>query len=141
VHLPDNELEGFFRNNFPEYYNDPANRTYLSKLTVSGERMLIRKLSIEKARNWWKSASRDWKRLDALKEALNSQDEKRQVKALFYLRNGRTRCEGLTEKYYKSQLGNTVRKLSRVEVGRVSEHAKLIMLDSDFDWLSIKPVG
>lgn len=140
IHLPDNELAGFIRNNFPEYYNDPVNRASLDELTVPGERKLIRTLSIEKARKWWNSASSGWNRLDALREALNSQDDKCQVKALFYLRNGNTLCKGLTEKYYKSNLENTVKKLSRVKQGRVSEHAKLIMLDSDFDWLSIKPV-
>jgi hypothetical protein len=32
-------------------------------------------------------------------------------------------------------------RLSKSETNRVSENAKLIMLDSDFDWLSIKPVN
>ena len=140
IHLPDNELEGFISGNFPEYFNNPSNRTHLEELTASGERTLIRKLSIEKAKNWWNSASQGWNRLDALHEALNSQDEKCQVKALFYLRNGRTRCEGLTEKYYRTHLESIIKKLAKVKLGRVSENAKLIMLDSDFDWLSIKPV-
>ena len=120
IHLPDNELTGFIRNNFPEYYNDPSNRSSLEELTVSGKRKLIRTLSIDKTKKWWNHASEGWNRLNAIQEALNSQDEKCQVKALFYLRNGRTQCTGLTEKYYKSHLESTIRKLARIDQGRVS---------------------
>lgn len=140
IHLPDNELTGFIRDNFPDYFNNPLNRTHFDELTVSGKRKLIRTLSIEQVNNWWKTAAESWNRLEALESALNSEDEKCQVKALFYMRNGKTKCNGLNERFYKTRLENSVKKLSKVDLGRVSEHAKLIMLDSDFDWLAIKPV-
>jgi hypothetical protein len=139
IHLPDKELDGFIRTCFPEYTDNPANLTHLEQLTSSGKRKLIRTLSIERVKNWWKAASKNWSRLDALDEALNSQDEKCQVKALFYIRYGTTRCSGLNEKYYKTHLESSIRKLSKAELSRVSEHAKLILLDNDADWLSIKP--
>jgi hypothetical protein len=141
IHLPDNELLDFIRTSFPEYYNNPVNRRQLDELTVPGKRKLIRSLSIERVRDWWKISSQRWNRLDALVEALNSQDEKSQVKALFYLRNGKTNCRGLDENYYKSYMEQVIMKLSKAALNRVSENAKLIMLDSDFDWLSIKPVN
>ena len=140
IHLPDNELSGFIRDNFGDYCNNPANRRQVEELSVTGKRKLIRTLSIERVKNWRQNASAEWNRLNALEEALKSQDEKCQVKALFYLRNGKTRCAGLNENFYKTQLESTVMKLTRVTLGRVSENAKLIMLDSDFDWLRIKPV-
>jgi len=140
IHLPDNELTGFIQNNFPDYFNNPANHTQYEELTASGKRRLIRSLSIEQVNNWWKTVAASWNRLDALENALNSKDEKCQVKALFYMRYGITKCKGLNERYYRTRLDNSIKKLSRVDLGRVSEHAKLIMLDSDFDWLAIKPV-
>ncbi len=140
IHLPEYELTDFIRNNFTEYYNNPINHKQIEELSTPGKRKLIRTLSIERVKTWWQTASTGWNRLGALEEALKSQDEKCQVKALFYLRNGKSSCPGLNETYYKTQLESTVMKLSRVETGRVSEHAKLIMLDSDFDWLSIKTV-
>jgi len=138
IHLPDDELSDFIRLNFGEYYSNPANRRQMEELSAMGKRKMIRALSIEKVRDWWQKNHSGWNRLDALGEALKSQDEKCQVKALFYIRNGRTSCKGLDENYYKSHLEDTVKELSMVETGRVSEHAKLIMLDSDFDWLTIK---
>jgi hypothetical protein len=113
----------------------------VNELTVSGKRKLIRSLSIEQAKNWWQISSQSWNRLTALEEALYSQDEKCQVKALFYMRYGKTLCKGLNEDFYKSRLESTIMKLTKAELNRVSENAKLIMLDSDYDWLSIKPVN
>jgi hypothetical protein len=141
IHLPDNELIDFIIKTFPDYYGTPVNRRQLDELTISGKRKLIRSLSINRAKEWWQNASQGWNRLNALEEALISQDEKCQVKALFYMRNGKTLCKGLDETFYKSQLEQTVMKLSKVALNRVSENAKLIMLDSDFYWLSIKPVN
>jgi len=141
IHLPANELIDFIRKSFPAYYNNPVNRRQLDEFNESGKRKLIRSLSIEQVKEWWQMSSQQWSRLYALEQALNSYDEKCQVKALFYLRNGKTRCNGLDESFYKSRLENVVMKLSKVEISRVSENAKLIMLDSNYDWLSIKPVN
>jgi hypothetical protein len=141
IHLPYNELSDFIYKSFPDYIDNTVNQRHLAELTESGKRKLIRSLSIERVKEWWKSDSLRWNRLNALEYALNSQDEKCQVKALFYMRNGKTRCSGLDEKYYKSHLEQVVMKLSKESLNRVSENAKLIMLDNDFEWLSIKPVN
>ncbi len=141
IHLPAEELTGFISKTFPEYYGLQTNRAQTDKLDETGKRKLILTLSIEKARKWWQSVAKPWNRLAALEQSLKSTDEKSQVKALFYLRNGRTACKGLTQKYYKSKLEKTIMKLTKSETNRVSENAKLIMLDSDFDWLSTKPVN
>ncbi len=140
IHLPDAELSVFINHTFPDYTSIPSNQRQMEELSVAGKRRLIRTLSIERVKNWWKTAAAGWTRLDALEEALNSSDEKCQVKALFYLRNGKTICKGLDEHYYKLKLEPLIMKLTNVETGRVSENAKLIMLDSDFDWLALKPV-
>jgi len=140
IHLPADELVGFLDRNFPEFSAKEGNRNKMNQLDEEGKRMLIRDLSIEKAKLWWQSSSKQWNRLSALEQALNSGDEKSQVKALFYLRNGVTYCKGLTQKFYKTKLSKVVERLSKSGTGRVSENAKLIMLDSDFSWLEIKPV-
>ncbi|MBN1145486.1 MAG: hypothetical protein JXA72_13735 [Bacteroidales bacterium] len=141
IHLPAEELIGFISKTFPDYYGIQTNRNNTDKLDETEKRKLIRTLSIEKAKKWWQAVAKPWNRLTALELSLKSTDEKRQVKALFYMRNGKTACKGLTQKFYKSKLEKTVMKLSKSETNRVSENAKLIMLDSDFDWLSLKPVN
>lgn len=138
VHLPDGELSDFIRKNFTEYFNAPGNQTQVDQMNENDKRLLIRNLSIERARKWWADSSKQWNRLNALVQALNSSDEKTQVKALFYLRNGKTVCEGLNQKFYRAKLSKPIERLSKSATSRVSENAKLVMLDSDFSWLAIK---
>jgi len=138
IHLPEDELTGFIQYNFPEFYDNSRNKQGLNKMTVAEKRELIKSLSIKKAKGWWKQQSDGWSRLDALISALQSSDEKRQVKALFYIRNGRTLCTGLTREFYQTHMESIVRSLSKVDLKRVSENAKLIMMDMDFEWLNMK---
>jgi hypothetical protein len=138
IHLPEDELTGFIQYNFPEYCDNTRNKQGLNKMTVDEKRELIKSLSIKKAQSWWKQQPDNWTRLDALVSALQSADEKRQVKALFYIRNGKTRCSGLTKTFYQTNIENIVRALSKVDLKRVSENAKLIMLDMDYEWLDMK---
>jgi hypothetical protein len=58
--------------------------------------------------------------------------------ALFYIRNGKTKCSGLDKSVYESKIKKRIRELSNVKLQRVSEHAKLILLDDDLDWLKMK---
>jgi hypothetical protein len=141
IHLPGNELSTFIKSNFSDYYAITENQSQLQSISEDEKRVLIRTLSVEKAKAWWQSSAKQWTRIASLEQALNSSDEKNQVKALFYLRNGKTLCKGLNQKFYKTRLSKTVEKLSKSETNRVSENAKLIMLDSDFSWITIKPVN
>lgn len=140
VHLPADELAGFIRKYFPEYGNAPDHKKPAT-MTEDEKRNLIRTLSIEKAKKWWQSSAKQWNRLSALEQALYSADERSQVKALFYLRNGKTQCKGLNQRFYKTRLAKQITILSRSETNRVSENARLIMHDTEFEWLSIKPVN
>ena len=138
IHLPEDELTGFIEYNFPDYCDNSRNKQGLNKMTAPEKRRLIKSLSIKKAQSWWKQQSDSWNRLDALVSALQSTDEKCQVKALFYIRNGKTRCSGLTKTFYQDNIENIIRELSKVDLKRVSENAKLIILDIDFEWLEMK---
>ena len=138
--MPDNELTIYIRFTFPGYYNNSTNRKQLETMPVEEMRNLIRDMGISNAKEWWEHASGNWTRINALAEALESNDEKRQAKALFYLRNGKTRCPGLNKSYYKVHFENTVIELSKVNLDRISENAKLLLLDTNLDWLSLKPI-
>ncbi|MBN1415167.1 MAG: hypothetical protein JW973_08720 [Bacteroidales bacterium] len=140
IHLPDNELNDFIRNNFAEYYNRSGNRQEFENMSANEKRKLIRSLSIKAAQTWWNKKSENWNRLDALVDALKSDNEKCQVKALFYMRNGKTRCSGLTREFYKTNLESVVRILAKDDLKRISENAKLILMDIDFEWITMKSV-
>jgi hypothetical protein len=66
IHLPDNELTDYIRFSFPEYYNNSANRKEIDKMSVADKRKLIRSISIDRARSWWKKSAQGWNRLEAL---------------------------------------------------------------------------
>jgi hypothetical protein len=140
VHIQEDRLISFIKNNFTDYYIIPGNRDKLEKLTIHEKRNLIKDMSVKKAIEWWKRESKNWNRLSALIGALRSDDEKRQVKALFYIRNGRTQCTGLTKSFYKRNIHHIINELSKVQLKRVSEHAKLILLDTRYEWLKMKQI-
>ena len=138
IHIQESKLIDYIKFSFPEYYNNSSNRQKLENSSTLEKRDLIMKLSYDKVINWWKKESGNWNRFNAIMDALNSTDEKRQVKALFYIRNGTTKCAGLTKDKYESEIRDKINELSKVKLKRVSEHAKLILLDKNYEWLNIK---
>lgn len=138
IHIQENRLLNYIKFTFPEYYNNSINRENLENSSTTEKRTIINKLSHDKVIDWWKKESKNWNRLDALVDALNSADEKRQVKALFYLRNGNSKCTELTKDVFDSKIKERIIELSKVKLKRVSEHAKLILLDEKYEWLKMK---
>lgn len=139
VHIQSDKLIDFIKFNFPKYYNNSKNRQLIEKSSEKERRDIIRKLSAQEAEKWWEDQDGKWSRFTALIQALKSEDEKRQAKALFYIRNGKTMCTGLTRESYKAQIENVVIELSKSPLKRISEQSKLILLDTEFDWLALKP--
>ncbi len=138
IHLPAEDVRDFIKITFPNYYNNSNNRKKIEKATDDELRSIILELSVNQAEKWWKESQGSFSRLNALVAALQSYDEKRQVKALFYMRNGTSSCDGLTTEFYDDKLIKEVSRLSRSNIMRISEHAKLIMLDTSLEWLKIK---
>lgn len=138
IHLPKDELITYVKMTFPAYYNNSSNRKKLETASAEELRAIAQKLSIDAVKDWWDEEGDSWNRLDALVKALKSFDEKRQVKALFYMRNGETKCDGLTKEFYYEEISKEIVRLSGSSVQRISEHAKLILLDSKLEWLTMK---
>jgi len=141
INIPDQELTDFIQYNYKESYSGQTNKQNLENMSASEKRKLIRSLSIKKAQEWWSRNSGHWNRLDALVESLQSADEKCQAKALFYMRNGKTQCTGLTKAFYQARLEPMIRELAKNDLKRISENAKLILMDMDFEWLELKTVN
>ena len=139
-HLTDkNELITIIKYTFPEYYSNSTNRKDIENGSVKEIRKTLMKLSLLKVNKWWDKEKDSWNRLSALLAALQSYDEIRNIKALFYIRNGRTLCPGLTKDYYIEEISREIVRLSGSEIKRISENAKLILLDVKYEWLEIKP--
>ena len=138
VHLPKEDLITHIKMTFPKYYNNSSNRKKIETATDADLRSIAQNLSVTAVKDWWEMEAGTWTRLTALVEALKSFDEKRQVKVLFYMRNGETKCDGLTRDFYYEEISKEIVRLSGSDVQRISEHAKLILLDSKLDWLEMK---
>lgn len=137
-HQADEELVTFIKLTFPDYYNNSTNRRKIESSTGPQLRGIIHKLSVKNVKDWWEQEGDEWTRLQALLDALQSFDEKRQVKALFYMRNGTSKCTGLTKEYYIDNISKEVVRLSSSDTKRVSEHARLILFDTKYVWLDMK---
>jgi hypothetical protein len=135
--LPEDQMN-FIKVTFPAYYNNANNRKKLESSSDAELGNIIFKLSVKNAKDWWASEGSHWTRLQALVDALKSFDEKRQVKALFYMRNGETNCTGLTKEYYIDNIAKEIVRLSGSDTQRVSEHASNILSDTKFQWLETK---
>lgn len=138
IHLPEDMMISHIKMTFPEYYNNSSNRKKLENASGETLRKVAQELSIKATKEWWASESSKFSRLNELVKSLQSFDEKRQVKALFYMRNGVTKCNGLTKDYYYEEIAKEIVRLSGSDVKRIAEHAKLILLDSKLDWLLMK---
>ncbi len=138
IHLPQEELITHIKVTFPAYYNNTTNRKKLETATEAMLREIAQALAVKAAKTWWEEYGKNFTRLKSLVDALKSFDEKRQVKALFYLRNGTTKCNDLTRDYYYEEISKEIVRLSGSDVQRISENAKLILLDSKLEWLSLK---
>lgn len=138
IHLPQDMMITHLKLTFPDYYNNSSNRKEIEKSSAEDLRQLALKLSIKKASKWWESSGDNWTRLQALTDALTSYDEKRQVMALYYIRNGETKCNGLTKDYYIEEISKEIVRMSASDVQRISENAKLILHDNKFEWLDNK---
>lgn len=138
IHLPEDMMINHIKLTFPEYYNNSANRNKLENASYSALRKIAQEQAVRAVSDWWISENMQFSRLNELVEALKSFDEKRQVKALFYMRNGNTKCDGLTKEYYYEEIAKEIVRLSGSDVKRIAEHAKLILLDSKLEWLDMK---
>lgn len=137
-HLAPEDQMNFIKVTFPEYYNNANNRKVLEASSEAELGNIIYKLSVKNALDWWEEEGSSWNRLLALTQALKSFDEKRQVKALFYLRNGETKCTGLTREYYFENIAKEIVRLSSSDTQRVSEHSLNILSDTKLLWLENK---
>lgn len=137
IHDRDENLITHIKIDFKEFLST----SYLSKLekmTPDELREEMRKMAVKKAENWWLNESTDWKRLHGIIDALHSDDSRRQILALQYLKSGESSCKGLTIETYLDELKGRIKYLSKSKIKRISEQAIFILSDNDFEFIRIK---
>lgn len=91
-----------------------------------------------KAKEWWAAAGPSWRRFDELLKALRSDSPARQASAMQWLRNGGTRCEGLTVQSYNQIILPEVERLSKSADERVRTEADYLLKDKQGWWYKNK---
>lgn len=81
-------------------------------------------LSVEKAKQWWFNNKKHWNNLEALKEALYSEDEFRISAAIRHLRYPNYNIDGFTDSYYLRELKPRLEQLATSENESISFQAK-----------------
>jgi len=110
--------------------NDPSK--------TSDTKKQIRTQAVSRAKAWWQKAQGSWNRFDAVLEALRSNDPVRQHWTLNWIRNGRTKCDGLTVESFKKSIVPEAEKLSKSSDESVRDQAKYLLDDKGGRWLKYK---
>ena len=82
------------------------------KLKNQDSKKQARTLAIEKAKDWWQTTKKPWKRFEAVEVGLKSNDRKLQYRIFQWLRNGHTKCDGLTLVTFDQLLLPIIKQLS-----------------------------
>ena len=110
--------------------NDPSKTTEIKKR--------LRAEAVARVKTWWQNAHASWNRFDAILEALRSDDPVRQHWTLNWIRNGRTKCDGLTVDNFKRSIVPEARKLLKSKDEDVRAQAKYLLEDKEGWWLKYK---
>jgi hypothetical protein len=97
-------------------------------------------MAVERAQTWWKTAKGSWTRLRGLIEALKSENVRRQISAILYLRHSVDPCEGLEPGTFDKTIRPIVRQLADSKNQEVSEQACLLLDDNEYWWWRWKDV-
>jgi len=118
------DLIQLHKDNYEEYIKTENN-------DVNFERESFKKLSssINKATEWWIQNEEDWTNLKAIKEALFSDDVKRQFNVISHLRYPNYESKGLTIKFYEEVLELRIKELTNSKDESVAHQAKLKLED------------
>lgn len=118
--ITDVDLIQVHKDNYEEYIQT-------GKHDINFERESFEKLekTIKKATDWWIENQDNWTNIEAVKEAINSNDVTRQMNALQHLRYPNYTSKGLTDEYYEKELKPIVEKLKSSNDEEIAKQARL----------------
>lgn len=137
IHDRDEKLLEHIKQEYKKYLS----QDYLNKLeksTPAEIRNEMKKMASKKAAEWWEENEKEWDRFQGIVDALHSSNNRRQILALQYLRTGKSKCDGLTIESYLDNIKDRVAYLSKSNINRIAEQAKLVLNDHDFEFIKIK---
>lgn len=98
-----------------------------AKLKDQDSKQRTRTLAIQSAKDWWHGIKKSWKRFDTIVEALSGSDIGLQYRVFQWLRNGRTKCDGLSLESFDLEILPLVLRLSKSENTSIREEANMLI--------------
>lgn len=105
--------------------------TYDFKISPDAKRKI--KETNEKALKWWKENESSWTRLEGIQDAIESNDPRRVMDALQYLRFGEYCITGLDKKYFVEKIEPIIVELAESTNIDIKQDAQLILEDVHVD--------
>jgi len=136
--ISEEKLMNLHIQNYNSYLQTGSHGVDFKDKTPRQQLITYRLMLADKVSKWWNENKDTWSRFNAIKEALSSADEERQVEALDYLRHGMTKCDGLTLDNYLEEIKPLVEKIKRGESERAALQAKHLLNDKEYYWFKIK---
>ena len=81
----------------------------------------------DKVAAWWQLHKTNWTRLDAIKDALQSNNKRRLLRVIEYLQSGETPCDGLTTDVYAQSIKPFVILLKKTTDKSVKDAAEQLL--------------
>lgn len=88
-----------------------------------------RQLMANNVAAWWHQNKAHWTRLNAIEEALKSNNKNRLLKVIAYLQNGETQCDSLTIEVYLQTIKPLVTSLKQSQYQTVKDEAEQLLKD------------
>ena len=136
--ISEEKLMNLHIQNYNSYLQTGSHDVDFKDKTPREQLITYRLMLADSVSRWWDSNKNIWTRFEAIKEALSSADEERQVEALDYLRHGETKCDGLTLENYLEEIQPLVQRIKQGESERAALQAKHLLDDKEYYWFKIK---
>jgi hypothetical protein len=98
----------------------------------------IRAQASSRAKTWWQKSQSSWNRFAAVLESLRSDDPVRQQWTLNWIRNGKTKCDGLNVDSFKKYIVPEAERLLKSSNQSVRDQAKYLLDDRKGWWQKYK---
>lgn len=97
------------------------------KIATQQSLMVDRKKMADQVAAWWKKNEATWTRLGAIKEALESKNNRRIEKAVNFIKYGKSKCDGLTIEAFETSIKPILKPLLQTVDGDLKSKIESIV--------------
>ncbi|RED26431.1 hypothetical protein BD847_0349 [Flavobacterium cutihirudinis] len=127
----DETLLKLMKENYNDYLEKGTYDLDWKNKTSNQKNREYRKILSKNVEKWWKENKKNWSRISAIKEALNSNNENRLSNVFQYLRYGDSKCDKMTKEVYDIEIKPIIISLKETtEYSEIQQQIKLLLNSS-----------